>query len=511
MYILRGCFRSYEVWDAASSRREVVARSSLGAPAGLLALVEALVRDEDNRGVIRELVVEHVGRACPDAMLPGLFVDLVDAGRLALRESGIFEPYPLCAPEELEPGVELQELSAPAELPAELSTTGEQGEDDGVDGEPTPRGDGASSAALGHLEVEPPLRFHRVHPGCLRARGGTGLLVPSPETGGAHPLAGVMAALDHLAAHPSKVLVMVGHRSPDDPPGAVELGHQRAAALHALLTAQRAAWVGLATEAGGYADIQHYLRYLEERRGWPCDPGEADGVVGPRSRAAVTSFQARYNERWSAAILEDGVCGSQTLGAIFDVLRMEFERWMLKHGLDASVLRLHSQTPVLDGGLDWVEHSRMFGPPTPPGRRMVDLLLLDPHELGLAGPLTPGDLYDHPRASLETIPVVEEEGEWEYGQLTVVTDLGDAYVEVHERYRLCSDDGSYDLELDAATDGTLDDGAVELRFKQIPVGPRYSMTVTNTAGEAYPLFTGLTYPELYPRSIAEPDSLDMAS
>ncbi|MCA9649451.1 MAG: peptidoglycan-binding protein [Myxococcales bacterium] len=355
------------------------------------------------------------------------------------------------------------------------------------------------TARVHHVIVERP-RMHRVETEVLRTRPGSALLVPSPATEQWHPLEAAMTALDRLDAHPEEVLVLVGHRGPDDPPEAAELGHDRAAALHALLVGDRSAWVELAVRSGGYLDVQHLLRYLGSRRRWDgCDPGALDGEDGEASRAAVVVFQATYNERFGARILEDGICGRQTLGALFDVLHDELRRWTIKHGLSLDALRLHPHSPVLDGGLDFPGHPRM---PADAGC-FVDLLLLDPAALDLARPLAPADLYDHPLATIDVLPVVHEPGDWEHGQLTVVTDLGPAYMEIHEKYRLYADDGSFDIELDTAIEGVLDDGAIELRFEGIPVGPRYALTVTNAADQTFTLFSGLRYDQFHPRAMGE--------
>ena len=42
----------------------------------------------------------------------------------------------------------------------------------------------------------------------------------------------------------------------------------------------------------------------------------------------MEAFQTECNERFDASVDVDGVCGEQTLGAVFQVLRFEFERWL---------------------------------------------------------------------------------------------------------------------------------------------------------------------------------------
>lgn len=350
-----------------------------------------------------------------------------------------------------------------------------------------------------HHVIVPRPRLHRVEPVVLRSQPGSALTVPSPATAMRHPLEAVMTALDWLETHPREVMVLVGHLGPDEDPQGQHLGLDRAEALHALLSGDRGAWVDIATRGGSYHDVQHLLRYLARRRRWDCDPGDADGLDDEASRAAVQSFQTTYNHRFDARILEDGICGRQTLGALFDVLRDELGRWMDKHGLTEAAVRLHPRSPVLDGGHDWLGHPRG---PRPPGA-LVDVLLLDAERLELTGTITPADLYEHPVATIDLLPVVHEPGDWEHGQLTVVTDLGPAYVEVHERYRLLADDGSYDIELDTAIEGVLDDGAIELLFEGIPIGPTYTLTVTNAAGQTFALFSGLRYDQFHPRAVGE--------
>lgn len=351
-----------------------------------------------------------------------------------------------------------------------------------------------------HLVVERP-RIVRVETDCLTATPGSALLVPASSTEHRHPFEGVATALGHLAARPEAVLCVVGHAAPDEPRSSTTLAMQRALAMSSLLRDDRKLWVRTATEGGHYADVQAYLAYLANRRGWARDPGPITGEVDSRSTAGVKAFQREYNERFGKSILDDGICGEQTLGAIFDVLRFELERWFEKHGLTPDAVRLHPRTPALGAGVVYAGHPRFEGLAATRAHHIVDLVMFDPRAVDLDKDLEHAHIYEHPYADFELLDVVAEPGDWEKGTLTIVTDLPPEASDMAEVYRLFADDGSYDLDRLLGVDGRHAAGAIELDFEEVPVGPRLSLTATTEAGETFTVFAGLHFAELHPMSI----------
>lgn len=177
---------------------------------------------------------------------------------------------------------------------------------------------------------------------------------------------------------PSSRLLIVGHASPEGAAkGNEALALRRAECARHLLVGDREAWVGLATDHGSPADVQRLLRYLARAHDWPTEPGRVDGVLDGEAEAAVSSFQATYNTIFDGEILVDGVIGTETLGALFDVQRHE-----LRHLLDAlevaeQPVRWFNSTGVLSAGARILAHPGIAGSQSSDGQRRVDLLLLD--------------------------------------------------------------------------------------------------------------------------------------
>jgi hypothetical protein len=94
-----------------------------------------------------------------------------------------------------------------------------------------------------------------------------------------------------------------------------DLSERRAKVIKALLGRDTDAWGGLAAHFKT-EDIQQILSGLAKGFGWPCDPGAADGVDGPKTQAGVKAFQAECNSRYSLGLKPDGVCGPKTWKAV---------------------------------------------------------------------------------------------------------------------------------------------------------------------------------------------------
>lgn len=202
------------------------------------------------------------------------------------------------------------------------------------------------------------------------------LLVPLDDH--LSPTPALATALARLRDVPSLRLLIVGHASPDGNTKLNDdLARRRAECARHLLVGDRDAWVDLATNHGGPADIQKLLRYLAHVHDWATDPERTDGVMDARVKAAVSAFQTTYNAVFEAQILVDGVIGVETLGALFDVQRHE-----LRHHLDALDVadtppRWFGATGAAGAGARILAHPGIPGSESDAGQRRIDLLLLD--------------------------------------------------------------------------------------------------------------------------------------
>lgn len=203
----------------------------------------------------------------------------------------------------------------------------DEGEYDGTDGAyvPAPVGpDGTEPdkthrpVPLGPGGVEPNLeRFtlHRTAPAPFEVSGP--LALPGHATAHRHFIPVVLSALaaaNNQESAEAKVVWVVAL-------GPSEVTASQLGSVESVLRGNRDAWVALATGDGSLEEIRAYFAHLSTHRGWPISPEGSPG-------AQVQAFQGEYNTRLEATILEDGVCGEQTLGAVFDVLRDELRRWL---------------------------------------------------------------------------------------------------------------------------------------------------------------------------------------
>jgi hypothetical protein len=220
---------------------------------------------------------------------------------------------------------------------------------------------------------------HIAEGGALRFRPESAMLVPlDPER---PPYLALASACSAFSKGEFARLLIVGHASPDgSTPKNEVLASQRASCVRHLLTEDRDAWVALASQHGSPADVQHFVSYLASAHGWPTAPGRVDGVMDAAAKAAVERFQHEYTVAFERDIFVDGVVGTQTLGAIFDVQTHE-----LRHQLEVLGVPAESTTHAFDNALALVvgagdrvqHHPGVIESDTPEGQRRVDLLLLD--------------------------------------------------------------------------------------------------------------------------------------
>jgi outer membrane protein OmpA-like peptidoglycan-associated protein len=161
----------------------------------------------------------------------------------------------------------------------------------------------------------------------------TEVSIHAEEGGPVHTTAlGVLAAVYGFAKqNPGKKTLICGHTDTKGP-DAYNLGlsRLRADAVLSVLTgnlpASRDRWTEICRQKHKVEDIQQILKWASTERGWACDPGPITDSDNPETRAATEVFQRRYNEDFGRNIDVDGIVGSQTWGAIFDVYQAALAR-----------------------------------------------------------------------------------------------------------------------------------------------------------------------------------------
>lgn len=328
----------------------------------------------------------------------------------------------------------------------------------------------------------------RIEPAATRCRHEAVIPVPLPDSW-VHPLAALVRAAGLLVERPDHRLLLAGHASqPGSDATNQKVSEARARALLAVVEGDREGWVQLATDRASLADIKGYLHYLAHRRGWACDPGDTSAKNGAAAKRAVEGFQREYTARFEQPLKDDGVCGKKTLGAVFDVMRHELERWLEKHGLVVADL-LRGQPTATGCGERHHDAPTLPQPPTEEARRFVDVLVVPPDV-----PPDPDAVYGG-EWPFEVVPLEDEPGDWERGRVIVATDA-DPAAGVSDRYTLRAADGSYDRTLSLAADGTRDFGGLDLVFVDVPTSARLDLVVERDGVAPRRLFEGLAYAEV---------------
>lgn len=284
--------------------------------------------------------------------------------------------------------------------------------------------------AHNRVVVEPP-RVRRCAP-VFACAPGSGLALPGPWSELAHPISWILAGVHQATLVEDPVVMVVGHATSSEP---TTLAAARSESLRCIVEDDADAWVALATDTGSIRDIKAYLQYLNAVHGWACHVDAVDASVGPSTAESVEAFQAEYNEVFDASILVDGICGEETLEAIFRMLRFEWDKWLFKHDLaqdrvDALGIRFMS-------GADAPQTSAAIR--VLADQPCVDVLVLERADLdGHEG--SPALVYGSKTVRLSPYEVPEEGFAWARGNYTIVTDLIAGEVVPKERYTLRSTD-----------------------------------------------------------------------
>ena len=172
---------------------------------------------------------------------------------------------------------------------------------------------------------------------------------PDPEGGAGDRITGLSllaACYRHAEKNADQRLLIAGHAVADEPEP-LDLSQGRATQIHTALSGDRDTWRHTADTAHRVQDYQHILKWMHHSRGWDCDPGPIDDILGSKTKGGIWGFQETHNTAFDNSIAVDGIMGPQTWGAIFDVY-MEALRNVLEtdaEGLKAYQRMLHFVDP----------------------------------------------------------------------------------------------------------------------------------------------------------------------
>ena len=250
------------------------------------------------------------------------------------------------------------------------------------------------------------------------------------------PVQGLATAMARLQLGPACRLLVVGHASPDGDLDANELlALRRAECVRHLLVGDRDAWVDLAAHHGSPADVQRLLRYLARAHDWPTEPTRVDGVVDDAVANALASFQAHYNAVFAADLTVDGVCGEQTLGALFEVQRQELRLQLAAVEVPNDPPKWFTSKGVISAGARVLGHPAIPGSWSAKGQRRVDLLLI-PDDITWRESHGIVEIYDVARLRLLPMSPLA------VGPCDLIVQVVDHYGRplANEPYRLVTDD-----------------------------------------------------------------------
>jgi hypothetical protein len=184
--------------------------------------------------------------------------------------------------------------------------------------------------------------------------------------------------------NPSQKLLLVGHT---DTTGSRDynftLSKLRADGVLAALLGNREDWGRVCQAKSLPRDKQEILGWVAREFGWDCDPGDAGGAEGSRTKRAVKAFQERYNTVMDGALAVDGLVGLQTWQAFLDFYLIKLK--MMLDTDDDGLADLRNQLHFVDDGKKVVgcgechpiEKARKDSYPSTANRR-VEILFFDP-------------------------------------------------------------------------------------------------------------------------------------
>lgn len=287
--------------------------------------------------------------------------------------------------------------------------------------------------------------------------------VTAGDGGDVTGIAVIAAALRFAEANPGKRCKLFGHTDTSGSRAYNQtLSEDRAKNVHLVLTGDRDGWAAACQARHRVEDWQRILKWVHEAHGWDCDPGEVDGVYGPRSRGARERFRARYADEFGTAIPVHGPQGPDDWKAFFDLYDASLAQLLGTTTDDLPSLRqklVLLDPPTLGCGEQWPKEGRAVDDLRSEVNRRVELVFFDVGEVpDFASETPPGaSLYGNARRfPRRRIPI----GGAAFVELEVV-DLGGNPVQ-GEAYEL-------DLPHGVTRTGALD-ARGRLRLEGLPPG-----------------------------------------
>ena len=134
-------------------------------------------------------------------------------------------------------------------------------------------------------------------------------------------LPGIKIVIDMHRQHESAEVLIVGHAEGDEELAGMDIALARAEMLAAYLTSKPNPWLAWFDESKpkqsrwGTREVQLMLSALPQG-GDPFYKGNASGITGDRTVAAVKAFQQHYNKAKGGNLVVDGMPGSKTCEAL---------------------------------------------------------------------------------------------------------------------------------------------------------------------------------------------------
>lgn len=194
--------------------------------------------------------------------------------------------------------------------------------------------------------------------------------------------AGLLAHLERIEE--PRELLIAGHT---DAAGSAShnlaLSERRADNVQRFLAGDRDGWAAHSHEHAEVADGQEVLRWVAQRFGWPCDPGEVDNLDGPVTAAGRDAFRARYQHEFGGSAGSGNAFELADWQAFFDVYEQDLATRLGREREQLASLRERLQftdPPILGCGEHW-PNDGIERPPVCRANRRVEALLFHPSEL----------------------------------------------------------------------------------------------------------------------------------
>ncbi|MBS4036125.1 MAG: OmpA family protein [Ignavibacterium sp.] len=132
-----------------------------------------------------------------------------------------------------------------------------------------------------------------------------------------------------LQEFPEQKILIAGHADTSGQKSYnLTLSELRAESVLNLLEGNKDRWVQIVKSKNKNEDVQQILTWISGKRMVDCDPDGIDGIIGTKTKTAIENFQIYYNQEFNQSIKEDGIVGTQTWGAFFDIYQDELAKML---------------------------------------------------------------------------------------------------------------------------------------------------------------------------------------